>query len=68
MFLVAVLVLGLIAMNGVYSSKQWTRFRNAHGCEIVPRVGAVPRSYVCNGTACAGPTDCRSINTKETAP
>lgn len=60
MFLVAVLVLGLIAMNGVYSSEQWTRFRNAHGCKIVPRVGAVPRSYVCDGIKCQDPAECRA--------
>lgn len=62
-------VLGLIAINAAHSSREWQRFKNEHGCRIIPRNGAAPRSYVCNGVSCKEPRDCATLTTTtETTP
>lgn len=60
MFLVAVSVLALLACNAIESSRNWQRFKNEHGCEIVPRNGDKPRTYVCDPPemSCTTDTDC----------
>lgn len=58
-FLVAIGVLSLLACNAIESSRNWQRFKNEHGCEIIPRSGEAPRRYVCaSEQRCTTDTDC----------
>lgn len=62
MFLVVSLVLSLLTCSAIESSRNWQRFKNEHGCQIIPREGKTPRRYVCakplEEMGCTTDTDC----------